>query len=204
MFQNMIANPLHISVVSGLPLRIRVRIAFHRLVAMVSNEEQTDRAARFYAITKHYNALIAKICLSFSLCREDFEDLRQDVFLNIWKGLRDFRDESAVSTWIYRVALNTCVTFMRKSRQRDEVSMHELVNELYDTSSPEDVERYRLMYRLIERLKPLDRSVVMMWLGGRSYEEIAAVVGVTRDSVASRLKRSRDRLVQLNNPNINF
>ena len=200
----MITNPLHISVVSGLPLRIRVSIAFHRLVAMVSNDEQTDRATRFYAIIKHYNALIAKICLSFSLCREDFEDLRQDVFLNIWKGLRDFRDESAVSTWIYRVALNTCVTFMRKSRQRDEVSMHELVNELYDTSSPEDVERYRLMYRLIERLKPLDRSVVMMWLDGRSYEEIAAVVGVSRDSVASRLKRSRDRLVQLNNPNINF
>lgn len=171
---------------------------------MVSNEEQTDRAARFYAITKQYNALIAKICLSFSLCREDFEDLRQDVFLNIWKGLRDFRDESAVSTWIYRVALNSCVTFMRKSRQRDEVSMHELVNELYDTSSPEDVERYRLMYRLIERLKPLDRSVVMMWLDGRSYEEIAAVVGVTRDSVASRLRRSRDRLVQLNKPNMNF
>ena len=75
--------------------------------------------------------------------------------------------------------------------------MNELYAELYDTSSIEDIERYRIMYDLVGKLKPVDRSVMLMWLEGKTYEEISAVVGLSRDGVASRLKRARDRLSEI-------
>ena len=158
---------------------------------------RVDREHVFFDVTERHGRLIAGICLSFAESKEDFEDLRQDVLLNIWRGLRNFRNESSGSTWIYRVTLNTCVSFSRKARRKDEISMNELYAELYDTSSIEDIERYRIMYDLVGKLKPVDRSVMLMWLQGKTYEEISAVVGLSRDGVASRLKRARDRLSEI-------
>lgn len=158
---------------------------------------RADREHVFFDVTERYGRLIAGICLSFAESKEDFEDLRQDVLLNIWRGLRNFRNGSSGSTWIYRVTLNTCVSFSRKARRKDKISMSELYAELYDTSSIEDIERYRIMYDLVGKLKPVDRSVMLMWLEGKTYEEISAVVGLSRDGVASRLKRARDRLTEI-------
>lgn len=158
---------------------------------------RADREHVFFDVTERYGRLIAGICLSFAESKEDFEDLRQDVLLNIWRGLRNFRNESSGSTWIYRVTLNTCVSFSRKARRKDKISMSELYAELYDTSSIEDIERYRIMYDLVGKLKSVDRSVMLMWLEGKTYEEISAVVGLSRDGVASRLKRARDRLTEI-------
>ena len=135
---------------------------------------RVDREHVFFDVTERHGRLIAGICLSFAESKE-----------------------SSGSTWIYRVTLNTCVSFSRKARRKDEISMNELYAELYDTSSIEDIERYRIMYDLVGKLKPVDRSVMLMWLEGKTYEEISAVVGLSRDGVASRLKRARDRLSEI-------
>ena len=136
-------------------------------------------------------------CLSFSRCREDFEDLRQDVLLNMWRGFDHFKGESSDSTWIYRVTLNTCVSYQRRRRIRQDVSIEDVITELYENSSEEELQRFSQMYQLIGQLKPLDKSVMLMWLDGKHYDEIADVVGVSRDGVAARLKRSRDKLKAL-------
>lgn len=176
----------------------RLAIALMRIGAAVTDRVPAVGKERdFTAMTTKHGRIISSVCLSFARSGEDYEDLRQDVLVNIWNGLDRFRGDSSVSTWIYRVALNTCVSSQRKARQRDEMSMHDLYRELYDNSPAEDVERYRLMYGLVRRLRPMDRSVMLMWLDGRSYEEIAGVVGLSREGVASRLKRSKDRLSEM-------
>lgn len=178
-----------------LPWHIRLRLALMRVAsAITGTDREESRETLFAGITRDYSRLIAGICLSFARSREDFDDLRQDTFLNIWKGLGNFRRDSSISTWIYRVTLNTCVSFQRKSSRKDNLSTDDLYAELYDNSSPEDMENYRLMYRLIGELKPLDKSIILMWLDSKSYEEIADVTGLTRNAVSLRLKRAKEHL----------
>ena len=162
-------------------------------------ERVKNRERMFAELSRDYAGLIAGICLSFARSEEDFQDLRQDTFLNIWNGLAAFRRDSSLSTWIYRVTLNTCVSSQRKKTRREEVQMDELYATLYEDSPTEEIERYKLMYRLIGMLSPLDKSIVLMWIDGKSYEEIRSVTGLSRDSVASRLKRAKGKLADFYN-----
>ena len=143
--------------------------------------------------------MIAMICLSFAGSKEDFEDLRQDALLNIWRGIGSFRRDSSESTWVYRVTLNSCISSRRKLKSggRQAEAHNEFYRELFEDSSAEEIERYELMYRLISRLSPLDKSVLLMWLDEKPYDEIAEVSGLSRNAVASRLKRAKERLATM-------
>lgn len=177
-----------------LPLAVRLRLWVSRIVAPVGAGAcgRLEAERRFLEISRSQSNLIASICLSFAGDREEFEDLRQDTLLNIWRGIGSFRSQCSISTWVYRVALNTCVSSQRKRKSVDrrQEAFTEFYRELFDTSSVEEVERYELMYRLIARLPPLDKSVLLMWLDDSPYEEIARVTGMSRNAVASRLKRT--------------
>lgn len=156
-----------------------------------------ERTRLFESVMQRHYGLISSICLSFARTPEDFEDLRQNALLNIWRGLSEFRKDSELTTWLYRVTLNSCVSATRRDAKVSAMSMADLYAELYDNSSPEELERFRIMYELIGRLKPIDKSVILMWLDNKKYEEIAAVVGLTRDAIASRIKRAKDRLAEM-------
>lgn len=178
-----------------------LRLAAMRLAAALrlSPAELRERETVFSEMTEKYSRLMASICLSFANSKEDFEDLRQESLINIWKGISGFRKESGISTWIYRVTLNTCVSCRRRSHKKNEVSLETLCTELYDSSTADDIRRYRLMYRLIGQLKPLDKSVMLMWLDEKSYEEISDVTGLSRDAVAARLRRAKNAIVEMYN-----
>lgn len=180
---------------------LRLRMLAARMMAVVTGDTGSMRQAaqRFAAITASQGNLIASICLSFARTREEFEDMRQDALLNIWNGLASFRAESAASTWVYRVTLNTCVSYKRRSRvsERQAEAFDEFYRDLYEDVSEEDQERYRLMYRLIASLRPVDRSIMLLWLDDNTYDEIAEVMGLTREAVAARLKRARDRMASM-------
>ena len=181
-----------------LPPALRLRRLAALFMAAVSGDLAGRREAErmFDELVRTRGSLVASICLSFSRTKEDFEDLRQDALLNIWQGLAGFRGESLPSTWVYRVTLNTCVSFKRKNRvsERQQEAFAEFYRELFDESRADRLARYEQMYRLIARLKPIDKSVLLMWLDDKKYEEIAEVIGLSRDAVAARLKRIRDRL----------
>lgn len=185
-----------------LPRALRIRRLMSCLMAAVCGDTEKQRSleGRFNELFCRYNNLIAGICLSFARTREEFEDLRQDSLLNIWNGIGSFRGDSSASTWVYRVVLNTCVSYKRRwhAGKRDEEICMEFYRELFDESSAtEELERYELMYRLISALPPIDKSILLMWLDDKRYEEIAEVIGLSRDAVASRLKRAKDRLAAM-------
>lgn len=158
---------------------------------------QKDRAVAFENIVKKYSLLITKVCYYFATNISELKDLRQDVLLNIWTGWDNFRMQSKPSTWIYRVCFNTCITYRRKNRQRkNEVPLTGLL-EIEDETF--NLEKYQEMHRLIGLLGSEEKAIILMWLDENSYEEIADVIGIKRNTVATKLRRIKEKLVKLSN-----
>lgn len=159
--------------------------------------EHKERAAEFENIVRTYSLMITKVCYYFANNVSELKDLRQDVLLNIWSGWEKFRMEAKPSTWIYRVCFNTCITFRRKNKYRKkEIPLSDLF-EIEDMSF--DSEKYDEMHRLIGRLASEEKALILMWLDEKSYEEISEVIGINRNTVATRLKRIKEKLVKLSN-----
>lgn len=159
----------------------------------------TERESRFMTIVNDNRQLLYKVCYMYATDRDHFQDLYQEVLANIWEGLGSFRGDSAVSTWLYRTALNTCVTFYRRhNRHSSEMTSLDMAAELMADDS-QRAEQLREMYRLISQLSKIDKAIILMWLDERSYDEIAEVTGFTRNNVATRLRRIKQRLVDNGN-----
>lgn len=164
------------------------------------NERDTACETRFVGMVERHKSLITKICYYFASSREEFQDLRQDVLLNLWRGIGSFRGDSSATTWIYRVCFNTCVTSMsRRSKDVSVLSIEDVSDEseFVDSHDTTKMQRIELLHRCILMLSPLDRSVVMMQLDGMSYDEIGEVCGLNRNTVATRLRRAKQRLAEL-------
>lgn len=150
----------------------------------------------FDSILKDYGGIVAKICYSFSSNSEEFKDLQQEVWYHIWKGIPQFRHDSKLSTWIYRICFNSCISFQRKEKFFNKVSVDSVMNFADDSYSK--LEKYKELHSLINKLNYKDRSLILMWLDDLSYEEISLLTGQNRNTIASRLKRIKEKLVKMN------
>jgi len=162
----------------------------------MDNVIDTERA--FLEMIRTNERLIYKVC-SFYVSEEyPLADLYQDVVCSLWAGFGKFRNECSFSTWIYRIALNTCISGMRKARrQPQQVPVAALQETLIE---PESIsEQIREMYRLIHRLKTMERAIVLLYLEEKSYQEIADIMGLTVSNVATKLKRSKQKLKEMSN-----
>lgn len=164
---------------------------------MKSLTSQKEEALAFENVVKKYSLLITKVCYYFATNISELKDLRQDVLINIWSGWDKFRMQSKPSTWIYRVCFNTCISYQRKNKQRKKEIP--LTNVLEIEDKPFDIQKYKEMHRLISLLGSEDKAIILMWLDESSYDEIAEVTGMKRNTVATRLKRIKEKLVKLSN-----
>ncbi len=153
----------------------------------------------FVEIIKQNERVIYKICYIYTTPELSVADLYQDVVCNLWAGFPKFRQECSVSTWIYRVAMNTCITETRKDirRPKSSVPVANLAESLLSQESLSD--DIREMYRLINRLRTVEKMVVLLYLEDKSYKEIAEITGLTVCNVATKLKRSREKLKEMSN-----
>lgn len=146
-------------------------------------------------ITAHHDT-IRRICWSFAGTHADYEDMRQDALVNIWRGLDRWRDESSLRTWIYRVTLNTCVSTWRKTSRRPSASCISYADNLSD-GSHHRYEDIQWLHTLLAALSPADRAIIVMWLDRLSYDEIGEVMGMNRNTVATRVSRARRRMQEM-------
>ena len=124
-------------------------------------------------------------------------DLYQEVVLNIWRSFTKFRNECKISTWIYRIALNTCISFIRKEKNIPEfVTLNPDVNTVVDENDPLH-EMLRQLYHLINQLGQLDKSIILLYLEEKSYDEIAEITGLTVTNVATKISRIKDKLKKM-------
>jgi RNA polymerase sigma-70 factor (ECF subfamily) len=148
----------------------------------------------FYEMIKNHEGLIYKITWVYCDTHDDRMDLYQDIVYQLWKGFDSFRGNSKRSTWMYRVALNTAYSFLRKQKKRGSkvgIDHLHLSYEIIDNLLEERLEK---MYAQIKKLKDIDRAVILLLLEGKKYEEIATVTGFTRSNVATRISRIKEKL----------
>ncbi len=147
----------------------------------------------FLAVIRLYDKVIYKVCYIYTTRNATLNDLYQEVVINLWRAFPKFRGECKISTWIYRIALNTCISFMRKEK-----NVPELVTLTYETDRvAEDDElqsMLRELYRLINQLGQLDKSIILLYLEDKSYEEISEITGLTTTNVATKLNRIKQKL----------
>ena len=137
--------------------------------------------------------IIYKICFMYARDNDDINDLYQDVCLLYTS---DAAGHSSVSTWIYRITLNTCITNLRKKKNYDYVPLKQDIDILDDCEHDECMKH---LYQLIHQLDNVDKMYIMLWLDEKSYDEIAEIVGVGRNNVAIRIHRIKEKLKKMSN-----
>ena len=152
----------------------------------------------FTNVVRENKATIYTVCYMFSTDKEEVEDLFQEVLIALWRGFESFRGESKLSSWIYRVALNTCISAERKkSRRPDTARLTMDINLFSDTD--EESRQAQMLRQRINKLGVFDRAIILLWLENLSYEEIGAIVGITAKNVSVRLVRIREQLKNMSN-----
>lgn len=152
----------------------------------------------FVRIVEENKATIYMVCYMFSKDREDVDDLFQESLIAMWRGFESFRGDANIRSWIYRVALNTCISVERKkSRRPESVRLKMDVNLFSDTD--EDNRQVQALRNRIGQLGVFDRAIVLLWLENLSYEEIGAIVGISAKNVSVRLVRIREQLKNMSN-----
>ena len=155
-----------------------------------------DNDKVFIDIIKQYEKVIYKVCSFYASSEHPISDLYQDVVYMLWRNFSKFRNECSISTWIYRVALNTCISGIRNTKRIPDSVLSEYLDNILFESENADVDDIREMYRLIYQLKELDRAMVLLYLEGHSYKEIADITGLTLTNVATKLNRIKEKLKQ--------
>ncbi len=122
-------------------------------------------------------------------------DLYQEIVLNLWKSYPSFRGESKYSTWIYRIALNTCVSFYRRSTRN--INIVDIAIDIPDITDNND--QIKELYSLINRLGKIERALVLLYLDDKSYKEIAEITGLSVTNVATKLNRTKEKMKQMSN-----
>ncbi|MDY5126527.1 MAG: sigma-70 family RNA polymerase sigma factor [Prevotella sp.] len=149
----------------------------------------------FTSIVKEHKSTIYTVCYMFSKDADEVNDLFQEILLNMWKGFDGFQGRSNIKTWIYKVALNTCITIDRKKKKRNTVELSLDINLYEDNDS--DTKQIKLLYDRINKLGPFDRAIILLWLDNMPYDEIGAVVGISPKNVSVRLVRIKEQLKNL-------
>ena len=149
----------------------------------------------FSRMVREHKSTIYTVCYMFSNDADEVSDLFQETLINLWKGFESFRHESKLSTWIYRVAMNTCISADRKKRKQGTKVPLSMNIDLYNDEDHE-TKQVRQLHERIQRLDLIDRALVMMWLEGMNYDEIADVVGISVKNVGVKLVRIKEKLKQ--------
>jgi len=150
----------------------------------------------FAQIVKENKSTIYTVCYMFSKDTAEVNDLFQEVLVNLWKGMNTFKGRSEIRTWIYRIALNTCISMDRKKKIKT-IPLSMDANLFQDQD--EDTKQVKLLHNRINKLQPFDKAIVLLWLENISYDEIGEIVGVSTKNVASRLFRIKEKLRSMSN-----
>ena len=147
-------------------------------------------------IIKENQGIIHKVCNIYCDLEEDRNDLFQEIIAQLWKSYPTFRNESKVTTWMYRVALNTAITSFKKSKRRPD--RNQLSNENYqlpdETFDNETEEQIKVLHRAVGHLTGVEKSIILLFLENKKYEEISEITGITQNYVRVKMNRIKKKL----------
>jgi RNA polymerase sigma-70 factor, ECF subfamily len=150
---------------------------------------------RFQALVDEHKKILYKVCNSYCRNHDDREDLAQDIIVQLWRSFGSFDARARFSTWMYRIALNVAISFYRRenTRARYVLSDQERLLNAVDETANRSAEMESL-YQFIEDLEPLNKALVLLYLDGNSYRDIADVLGVSETNVATKISRLKQTM----------
>ena len=155
---------------------------------MNQNQEQ-----HFKELYQRYGPKVQRLCLGYTGNQMEAEDLLQEVFVKVWQNLHSFRGDSQVSTWIYRIAINTCLYQIRATKIKKSVDLDKapvLVQSEPDTKE----QQVQLLHKAISELKESDRLIITLLLEELSYPEIAQITEITEVNLRVKIHRIKQQL----------
>ena len=157
-----------------------------------------SREKEFAKLIKDNQGLIIKVSRLYTNTLEDEEDLFQEIVLQLWRSYDTFKGDSKISTWMYRVALNTAITLFRKktkSPQTDELMDFHYRD--YTENDDEKQQQISLLYKVVKLLPQVERAIVMMYLDDLPYREIAGNLGISEVNARVKMNRLKKTLKEL-------
>jgi len=150
---------------------------------------------------QHINSntgIIHRVCNIYFNGSPEREDVFQEILYQLWKSYPAFKGASRFSTWMYRIALNTAITYIKKrNRTPHKEELNETYHQLPESAGEDHQEiNMRLLYTAIDTLSPIDKAIVLLYLEDYSYEEIALITGLTKTNISVRLVRIKRKLEQ--------
>lgn len=153
---------------------------------------------QFVSLMKEHQNLIFKICHSYCANAENRKDLQQEIFIQLWKSFKKFDGRVKISTWIYKVALNTAIFFYRKDSKHNnnktvslDADVITLVHAEPDTVLDENI---ALLYKFIGQLNELDKALILLYLDDNKQKDVAEILGLSETNVATKISRIKKSL----------
>ena len=154
---------------------------------------QKQNKREFSRLIEKNQGIIHKVTLVYTNSVVEREDLFQEICLQLWKSYPNFREEAKFSTWMYRVALNTAISSIRK--RKNSFVFEPMKDNVGINDEPKNEnESVKLLYRTISKLNQIDKAIILLWLEEKNYEEIASIIGITKSNVSVKLVRIKKRL----------
>ncbi len=167
---------------------------------MIQKMTENEQQRLFGEWLKTHKGLFFKVVRAYAFNPHDQEDLFQEIATQVWNSVPNYRGDSKVTTWIYRVALYSAIAWLRKeNRHREKLKKIDGYGEALLQASTTRHPRIEWIYDQISQLEPIDRSLTLMMLDGYSYKEISATLGITVSNVGVKLNRIKKRLTEKSN-----
>jgi RNA polymerase sigma-70 factor (ECF subfamily) len=159
-------------------------------------KENRDIKTEFLDELDKHQGILQKICFVYSRNSLEKEDLCQEIILQLWKSYPSFKRESAFSTWMYRIALNTALSLTKKPQLF--IKTEEIPDSSFDMEySMNKSESIKILYRAISQLNKVEKAIILLWLEDKPYEEIANNIGMSVKNISVRLVRIKAKLKEL-------
>ncbi len=158
-------------------------------------KKQPDKTA-FLALIQENKRIIYKICNSYCRNQYDREDLAQEIIYQLWRSGESFQADHKFSTWMYRIALNTAISFYRKEQTSGKtVELSDQVLAMKEEGS-ELEDNIRQMQQFINEFNELDRALILLYLEKKNHKEIAEILGISESNVGTKISRMKEKLRQ--------
>ncbi len=171
------------------------------LIFEKSMSSKNKKERLFREILTEHRDKIYRICAAYLYEKNKVDDLFQDVLVTIWMSLDRFDNKASLTTWLYRVTMNTTITFNKKSQKHRSLFTHKMPPELIDECEPSDEaerqQRIDKLLRCIQKLRQEERLIISFVLEGLAYKEIAAIVGMSTSHVGVKINRIKKKLLRL-------
>lgn len=156
----------------------------------------TSVEQEFLAKIEKHKGIIFKISKMYMDEKDDRDDLFQEITYQVWKAYPGFRGQSEFSTWLYRIALNTAIVFLKSEKKRsfianEDFSNYKIVQDEYDHEKEDKLDK---MYKAIHQLNPIDKAFIFYYLEDFSGKEIAEQMGISEGNVRVKMNRAKNKL----------